>query len=87
MAAFPFAVPLAAKSPPIVTQVGRIATGIVTTGTSCVSVRPDARDRHYAQGQVVLYRIEGGVHRVPGATQDIRGGEVLWTFFRDKSRS
>jgi poly(3-hydroxybutyrate) depolymerase len=46
---------------------------------------------------VVLYRIDGGVHRVPGAggdgrlgggaTQDLKGGEALWNFFRDKSRS
>ena len=50
-----------------------------------------------SQGQVVLYRIDGGVHRVPGAggdgrlgggaTQDLKGGEALWNFFRDKSRS
>lgn len=48
------------------------------------------------KGQVVLYRIDGGVHRVPGAggearmgegaTQDLKGGEALWAFFRDKSR-
>jgi polyhydroxybutyrate depolymerase len=42
---------------------------------------------HCPHGQVVLYRIDGGVHRVPGATQDLKGGEALWTFFRDKSRS
>lgn len=48
------------------------ATGVtVIRWTQCVAA------------PVVLYRIEGGVHRIPASNF---AAEALWTFFRDKAR-